>query len=491
VAPEVSDGGISAATQASDVFALCATLAAVFEGHDARLAGAARNVLAAGLAAAPEQRASLQELARQLRDLLPKAEGQPLPPGVQVPPPQPECPPADYWCEGVEIPFGDTAEKTLRVLTRLGSGGVGRTFKVEHVDAHTGENYGTYVAKVIRTPEAGEAALRAYQRVRCHSVSPGLSAVFEVAPQWQPDRVVALLKWVDGKSLDGLRGVLGLAADEYGEESLESLLRRWLREVCSALSLLHGQRLVHGDVSPRNLIHHHGGLTLTDYDLVTPAGQSAWGVGARSYCSPEAERREPLLPSDDVFALAASLFETAFDHPPFPSPRGALDKTNGLDWRAGEKERSLNSSTKRRIRNGLAVSPMPTPHSLGWSPGLCRTSGLWKQLNRCRKPLQHRQGRSRSFFGWIPCLPPTPARRTATRRHAVWTATLPLPLTSKRRWNRRSSMPSNGAKHGWSSSVAMLATAKPLCSSTSRPSLASSITILGKASGRHRMPTTC
>jgi serine/threonine protein kinase len=335
VAPEVSHGGISAATQASDVFALCATLAALFEGRSTLLADDARNVLTTGLAAAPDQRPSLHELARQLRDLLPKAEGQPAQPGFHVPPPQPDCPPADYWCEGVEVPFRDM---TLRVVTRLGSGGVGRTFKVEHVDARSGENYGTYVAKVIRTPEAGEAALRAYQRVRCHSVSPGLSAVFEVAPQWQPDRVVALLKWVEGESLDGLRGVLSLAAEECGEDSLESLLRRWLREVCSSLSVLHSQGLVHGDVSPRNLIHHQGGLTLTDYDLVTPAGQAAWGVGARSYCSPEAELRKALQPSDDLFALAASLFEVAFDHPPFPSPHGALDKSRGLDWRAGSKD---------------------------------------------------------------------------------------------------------------------------------------------------------
>jgi len=86
------------------------------------------------------------------------------------------------------------------------------------------------------------------------------------------------------------------------------------------------------------LICDRGGLTLTDYDLVTPVGRQAWGSGATAYSSPEAQRREPLDPSDDLFALASSLFEVAFNHPCFPSPHGALDKGQGLDWRTGERE---------------------------------------------------------------------------------------------------------------------------------------------------------
>jgi serine/threonine protein kinase len=147
-----------------------------------------------------------------------------------------------------------------------------------------------------------------------------------------------LLKWIEGDSLDGLAGVLPIAAEDAGDDSVEGLLVRWCIEVCRSLSTLHSEGLVHGDVSPRNLICDRGGLTLTDYDLVTPVGKSAWGSGATAYCSPEAQRRESLEPSDDFFALAASLFVVAFNHPAFPSPHGAMDKGSGLDWRAGERE---------------------------------------------------------------------------------------------------------------------------------------------------------
>ena len=76
-----------------------------------------------------------------------------------------------------------------------------------------------------------------------------------------------------------LPACLPIAAEDSGDDSVESLLIRWSLDVCQALSSLHIQGLVHGDVSPRNLICDRGGLTLTDYDLVTTVGKSAWGTG--------------------------------------------------------------------------------------------------------------------------------------------------------------------------------------------------------------------
>jgi serine/threonine protein kinase len=331
-APEVRADGLGAASHFSDVYSLCSSLMALFAKDDSALAKDASAVLRAGCLGVPAERAPLEELSAALLALL---SGPTKTPAQFAAPSEDQIPPCEYWAEGQLVPFRDM---TLRVVSRLGSGGVGRTFKVEQVDPSSGENFGTYVAKVMKSQESGRAALQSYQRVRSHTVSPGLSVVFETAAGWREDRVVALLKWIEGDSLDGLAGVLALAAEESGDESVEQMLLRLLKDVMGALHALHSRSLVHGDVSPRNLIFDRGGLTLTDYDLVTQVGKSAWGVGATNYCSPEAQRREPLVPSDDLFALAASLFEIAFDHPPFASPHGAVDKSAGLDWRAGERE---------------------------------------------------------------------------------------------------------------------------------------------------------
>lgn len=331
-APEVCSGGLNAANQCSDVFSLCRTLLLVFDSDDSEPARCTKAVLAKGISNQPSVRADLDEMIQEFQKATVQSGDQSGQECLQV---GPTIPPAEFWCEGQMVPFRSL---TLRVVSRLGSGGIGRTFKVEQVAPETGENFGTYVAKVIKNRDAGMAALQAYQRVRSHTAAPGLSVVFETASEWEPDRVVALLKWVEGDSLDGLNGVLPLVAEECGDDSVEALLRRWISEVCSALTTLHEQGLVHGDVSPRNLIHHRGGLTLTDYDLVTPAGRQSWGVGAEAFCAPEVKRREPLQATDDLFALAATLFEVAFDHPPFPSLTGTLDKSHGLYWKPGERE---------------------------------------------------------------------------------------------------------------------------------------------------------
>ncbi len=331
-APEVRAGGLAAASQLSDVFSLCSALLTVFGNATDSKAETARKALLLGCVDVPESRAPLKTIETELRACLIAAPEPELP---FAPPDEGEIPPAEYWSEGQLLPFRDM---TLRIVSRLGSGGVGRTFKVEQVDPASGENYGTFVAKVMKSPDSGRAALQAYQRVRSHTTSPGLSVVFETARNWQQDRIVALLKWIEGDSLDGLAGVLAIAAEEAGDESVENLLVRWCTEVCQSLAALHAQGLVHGDVSPRNLICDRGGLTLTDYDLVTAVAKQSWGTGATAYCSPEAQRREGLQPSDDFFALASSLFEVAFNHSAFPSPHGAMDKNHGLDWRTGERE---------------------------------------------------------------------------------------------------------------------------------------------------------
>jgi len=329
-APEVRAGGLTAASQLSDIFSLCSALLTLFGIATDATVERVRSALLLGCVESPGSRASLKGIETALRRCL---EAPPEPRLPFAPPAEDEVPSSEYWSEGQLLPFRDI---TLRVVSRLGSGGVGRTFKVEQVDAFSGENFGTFVAKVMKSSVSGRAALQAYQRVRSHTTSPGLSVVFETAREWRQDRIVALLKWIEGDSLESLAGVLSIAAEDAGDDSVESLLIRCSTEVSQSLAALHAQSLVHGDVSPRNLIFDRGGLTLTDYDLVTAIGKQSWGIGATAYCSPEAQRREPLDPSDDFFALAASLFEVAFDHPPFPSPFGAIDKSHGLDWRSGE-----------------------------------------------------------------------------------------------------------------------------------------------------------
>jgi len=329
VAPEVQKDGLASGDQRSDVYSLAASLLTILYGRQEKDAGQCRTILQTALVENPADRVTLTQLAEQLGALVEQGHQQVHSTQSESVQPLPR-----YWSEDVTVSFNN---KFFRIVSRLGSGGLGLTFKVVEVDPATGENFGTYVGKTINEEAPGNAALKAYQRVRAHTAYPNLSVIYETASTWHNNSFVALLKWVEGDSLDSLYGVLPLVAEESGDASVEALVLRWCKDLCEALSRLHCAGLIHGDVSPRNIIVYHGEVTLTDYDLVTPNGTKASGCGALMFCSREAELRQPLSYSDDVFALAASLFRALTDREPFLPQGSSFDKSKGVQWLDDQK----------------------------------------------------------------------------------------------------------------------------------------------------------
>ena len=132
---------------------------------------------------------------------------------------------------------------------------------------------------------------------------------------------MALLRFRKGDPLDSLRGDTLVPYAELFEgtagDAAETLLLRWAADACLALDVLHAQGWVHGDVSPSNILVDDDRLTLIDYDLAGPAGAVARGPGTVPYASPERRTNRPAQPSDDLFALAASLFHVLTDRLPF------------------------------------------------------------------------------------------------------------------------------------------------------------------------------
>lgn len=317
VAPEVRHGGVGAADARSDVFALCATLLTLFDGEGQ---DEIRAILSRGLSDSPDERAPLEDLIAEVDRLRTPSAGDPGPVAAALPGPE-------FWDEDTVVPFKDSR---FKILGRLGQGGVGQTFKVVEIDTRSDEKFGTYVAKLVRDAGNGEAAIRAYRQVRAYTTHPNLSTIHEIAPEWAADRFVALMKWVEGMPLSDLAGVLPLYAEDLGETDPQDLARRWLLDLCAALNELHRAGLVHGDVSPRNLIVQGGQVVLTDYDTVTSIGTTPRG-GTIPFASPSVQARTGVQPADDLYALAASLFQVFADREPFLY--GAERRKDlGLNW---------------------------------------------------------------------------------------------------------------------------------------------------------------
>lgn len=316
-APEVRRNGLTCADSRSDVYSLCACLTNLFDAHWDSVSERAVDKLSQGLLENPDDRITLVDLERSFSELL--GDSVPIAP----------LPPAQFWTEDQLIRFHD---RDYRIVARLGSGGIGTTFKVVEIDRSTKEDLGTYVAKIGHNQETGRTVLRSYSLARSHlGRHPGLSTIFEVAREWHDNNFIALLTWIEGAPLREFIGVFSLLAEEQQEKSTEALGIRWLTSLCEALGVLHRNGLVHGDVSPRNLIVCGADLVLTDYDFVTKIGEPVSGPATVMYCAPSYESESPASPSDDIYALAASFFHVMFDKEPFQY-QGTLSKSRGLNW---------------------------------------------------------------------------------------------------------------------------------------------------------------
>ena len=341
-APEVRAQGLHAADPRSDRYALCASLRVLFEDRDDETSRQALDVLASGMADDPAQRSEPSVLDARLSGLLGES------------PPAPPPPPARFWTEDQIVPFRGGH---YRVVERLGSGGVGTTFKVVQLDRARREELGTFVAKVCHDEEVGRRAVNAYRLARSHLQHQAVSGIFEVASEWRENEFTALMTWVEGSPLRDFLGVLPLLVDDLDETSADALTRFWLRAMCEALDVLHRNGLIHGDVNPGNLIVSGRDLVLTDYDFVGRIDEQIAAPGAVLYCSPSHETGRAASPSDDLYALAASFFHVIFEHEPFRYD-GAVAKERGLNWTAVDADQRAEYSTVETFLN-RATHPDP------------------------------------------------------------------------------------------------------------------------------------
>ncbi|MCJ2031317.1 NERD domain-containing protein [Methylobacterium sp. J-043] len=312
-APEVTSGGLAAATPASDVFSLCKVLLEASCDNDEMA-----ELLKMGLAHDPSARPTALEFV----DFLTEA-------AAPVTEPAPDASPSPaFWDEGHVAEWkGDR----YRVLSVLGQGGAGRTFKLEQLDRND-EPIGTYVGKVVFNAELGPASLDAYRRLRPLTQHEGLSNVLACSSEWRPSELMALLRWVQGAPLDSWRGDLDFLADQAGDEGVEALALRWFASLCNALNVLHAQGWLHGDVSPSNILVDENRVVLIDYDLAGASGSVPASPGTALYASPERREGKPALARDDLYGLAATFYHVLTDRAP-PAAVGP----SGLPWFAEER----------------------------------------------------------------------------------------------------------------------------------------------------------
>jgi hypothetical protein len=93
---------------------------------------------------------------------------------------------------------------------------------------------------------------------------------------------------------------------------------RLIGQVCSALSLLHARRLLHRDISPRNVrCTPQGAAKLIDFGAMVPMGPCSQVIGTPGFIAPEVVHQLPLDARTDLFSLGATLYYALTGRRPF------------------------------------------------------------------------------------------------------------------------------------------------------------------------------
>lgn len=298
-APEVRDGGLGAATAASDVYSLCAALIEILDvpradgAAESPLAPLARDLLSRGCAAAEGDRLSAHGLALSLDSLFDDESGRTRPDDEPAPGPV----------------YG------YKEIRQLGVGGFGTTYLVrERPDPNdpfpaAEDESDCLVAKLPHDSDRASRTIRGHRLARPYADRPAsLATVLHVAgDEWVPGRAAALIAYVRGWPIKDAAGALRTGPRTVGDAALVTTCLRWYLESLKGLACLH-PRLVHGDISPDNVLVADGAIVLVDYDTVTPPGNVYRGE-RMDYASHQRRQGARASCTEDVFACASTIFD--------------------------------------------------------------------------------------------------------------------------------------------------------------------------------------
>ncbi|MEU8993833.1 serine/threonine-protein kinase [Streptomyces caniferus] len=251
-----------------------------------------------------------------------------------------------------------------RLLSRLGSGGMGRVYLARS------EGGRTVAVKLVKAELAAEEEFRsrfraevaAARRVGGRWTAPVLDADTEAAVPWVATGYIAgpTLSEVVGGTYGPIRRPGPLP--EYA-------LRRLAYGLSCALRDIHGVGLVHRDLKPSNVLVTIDGPRVIDFgiaralDAVGEQTRTGTVLGSPSFMSPEQVQGHRVGPPSDVFCVGSVLAYAATGRQPFGSPASGF---HAVMFKIAQEEPELTGAPdgiRGLIQDCLAKDPAarPTP----------------------------------------------------------------------------------------------------------------------------------
>lgn len=212
---------------------------------------------------------------------------------------------------------GQVGSGRYRLVRLLGAGGMGVVWLAE--DTRLKEQVALkFLAPEVRADPVALDDLRR-ETVRSHRLShPNIIRIHDLVESPSEPPLISM-EYVEGPTLTQLR------LQQPQHVLTWDFLRPIVQEICQALDYAHGEKVVHRDVKPSNLmLTKKGRVKLADFGIAVSVSDSRSSSfqqhrlsGTLSYMSPQQMEGERPCASDDLYALGASLYDLLTSRPPF------------------------------------------------------------------------------------------------------------------------------------------------------------------------------
>jgi serine/threonine-protein kinase len=259
------------------------------------------------------------------------------------------------WAQGQPLQNGKYV-----IEKRLGTGGFGITYKARHTilnydvviktpneDVKSDPDYAKYVDRFIR-----EGRMVAQLSNDPHPHIVRISDLF-----LEGDTHCLVMDFIPGESLWHLVGRRGALPETEAVE--------YIRQIGSALSVVHQNKLVHLDVTPPNImVRNNGNAVLIDFGIaadMSPPSTLSRTFGNQAF-APYELRKGKRQPTVDIYCLAASLYYAVTGQ----CPTKSFDrKYEGIELKAPKQlVPSISDGLNQAILQGMALEAQDRPQSV-------------------------------------------------------------------------------------------------------------------------------
>jgi serine/threonine protein kinase len=288
---------------------------------------------------------------------------------------------------GTSIPAIAAGQDILgyRVLSEIGSGGMGVVLKAEDPVLHR-----PVALKLLAPERLGGASVNRLIREAQAASSLNHPNIVTIHGVLQSDAMVAIvMEFVDGASLRQICAGPLPVAEAIGI----------VRQIALALAAAHEAGIIHRDVKPENVVVRSDGyVKVVDFGLARnvtladSATSKSITAGTLRYMSPEQLRGERLTPASDMFSLGLLLYEITVGKHPFAAT-SALDAAWGITHdtpaRPSSERPDFPAELEEFILALLAKEPVTRPSARELANSLQRMEQPPALPQRERPPIFH------------------------------------------------------------------------------------------------------